>query len=120
MEQNQAVSITVLLYLIISIFDEYGDSLKFLKVDGETPEVVVKSHGLNSTTIVKNENMVVLKAAEYLRHNILKHIAPCDTSNWPPTVENLSEFDENFPTSLSLFITKILKSNDNPLSGPMQ
>ena len=137
LEQNQAVSITVLhrLYgtgygqenekiyrnkLKKRIFDEYGDSLKFLKVDEKTPEVVVNSDGLNSTTIVKDRSMVLLKAAEYLRNDILEHITSCDTSNWPPTVENLSEFDENFPTSLSLFLTKILKSKDNPLSGSMK
>ena len=81
---------------------------------------MVNSDGLNSTTIVKDKNMVLLKAAEYLRNDILEHIASCDTSNWPPTVENLSEFDENFPKSLSLFLTKILKAKDNPLSGSMQ
>ena len=64
--------------------------------------------------------MVLLKAAEYLCNDILEHIASCDTSNWPPTIENLSEFDRNFPTSLSLLLTKILKSKDNPLSGSMQ
>ena len=61
---------------------------------------MVNSDGLNSTTIVKDKNMVPLKAAEYLRNDILEHIASCDTSNWPPTMEKLSEFDENFPTSL--------------------
>ena len=81
---------------------------------------MVNSDGLNSTTIVKDKNMVLLKAAEYLRNDILEHIASCDTSNWPPTVENLSEFDENFPKSLSMFLTKILKAKDNPLSGSMQ
>ena len=69
-------------------FDEYDDSLKFLKVDGNTPEAVVNSDGLNSTTVVKDKNMVLLKAAEYLRNDILEHIASCDTSNWLPTVEN--------------------------------
>ena len=64
--------------------------------------------------------MVLLKPAEYLHNEILEHIASCDTSNWLPTMENLNEFDENFPTSLSLFLTKILKSKDNPLSGSMQ
>ena len=64
---------------------------------------MVNSDGLNSTTIVKDKNIVLLKAAEYLRNDILEYIASCDTSNWPPTLKNLSEFDENFPTSLSLF-----------------
>ena len=64
--------------------------------------------------------MVPLKAAEYLHNDILEHIACCDTSNWPPTMEKLSEFDENFPTSLSLLLAKILKSKDNPLCGSMQ
>ena len=135
-EQNQAVSITVLhrLYgtgygqenekiyrnkLKKRVFDEHGDSLKFLKVDGKTPEVVVNSDGLNSTTIVRDKSMVLLKAAEYLLNDILEHIASCDISNWLPTMESLSEFDESFPTSLSLFLTKILKSKDNHLSGSM-
>ena len=71
---------------------------------------MVNSDGLNSTTIVKDKNMVLLKAEEYLRDDISEHIASCNTSNWLPAVENLSE---NFPTSLSLFLTKILKSKDN-------
>ena len=72
LEQNQAVSITVLYRLYGTgygqenekiyrnklkkrIFDEYGDSLNFFKVDGKTPEVVVNLDGLNSTTIVKDK-----------------------------------------------------------------
>ena len=59
------------------------DSLKFLKVDGKTPEIVVNSDGLNSTTIVKDKNMVLLKAAEYLRNDISENNASCDTTNGP-------------------------------------
>ena len=101
LEQNQVVSITVLRRLFSTRYGHenekkiYGnnikkdfstnincDSLKFLKVDGKTPQIVVNSDGLNSTTIVKDKNMVLPKAAEYLRNDISEHNASCDTTNW--------------------------------------
>ena len=94
-------------------FNEYGDSLKFFW----TREVVVNSDQLNSTTIVKEKNMVLLKAAEYLRN---EHTASCDTSNWPPTVEKLREFDEKLPDKSIIVFNKNLKPKDNPLSGSIQ
>ena len=53
--------------------NEYGELLMFLKVDGNTPEVVTSSEGLHSTTIVKDKIGIIKQAAEYLQEEILQY-----------------------------------------------
>ena len=98
---NQAVSVTVLhqIYgtgfghenekvysnkLKKRIIDEYGKSVMFLKVDGKTPEVVVSSEGLHSTSIVKDKTGIIKQAAEYLQEEILEYSSNTDMLDCPP------------------------------------
>ena len=125
---NQAVSITVLRQIYGTgfgnenekvcrnklkkrIIDEYGKSVMFLKVDGKTPEVVVSSEGLHSTTIVKDKTGIIKQAAEYLQEEILEYASKTDMLDWPPRLEQLKNSETNFPTNLTEFLTNLLKSD---------
>ena len=79
----------------------------FLKVDGKTPEVVVSSEGLHSTTIVKDKIGIIKQAAE----EILEYASNMDTLDWPPRIEQLKHAERNFQTNLSEFLTNLLKSD---------
>ena len=56
----------------------------FLKVDRKTPEVVVSSEGLHSTSIVKDKTGIIKQAAEYLQEEILEHASNTDTLDCHP------------------------------------
>ena len=126
---NQAVSITVLhqIYgtglgnenekvyrkkLKKRIIDKYGESVMFLKVDKKTPEVVVSSEGLHSTTIVKDKTGIIKQAAEYhLQEEILEYTSNTDMLDWPPRLGQLKNSETNFSTNLTEFLTNLLKSD---------
>ena len=61
----------------------------FVKVDGKTPEVVVSSEGLHSTTIVKDKTGIIKQAAEYLQEEILEYASNTGMLDWPPRLELL-------------------------------
>ena len=80
------------------IVKEIGESLKFLKIDCKTPEVVVSSPtGLESTPIVKNKGSVLKQEAEYLRDDILDYASKVDQSIWLPTCDSLQNSERDFP-----------------------
>eukprot|EP00794_Sanderia_malayensis_P002369 gene2369-2730_t len=102
------------------IMEGFGPSLKFLNVDGIMPEVVVSSEGLNNTTIINNKALIIRKAAEYLREDVLAHISNCNDRDWPPTVETLTAIEKNIPLSITDFFKSFLKSKENAMSETMK
>ena len=77
--------------LKMKLVKEFGDSLTFLKIDGNKPEVVVSVAGLDSTAVVKEKTAVVKEktavlkqAAEYIREDILQYAEKLDNPSWPP------------------------------------
>ena len=63
------------------IINEFGNQLKFLCIDGETPEVIVSIEGLNSTTIINDISLILKKAAEYLHQDVLDYAAKVKSAN---------------------------------------
>ena len=63
------------------IINEFGNQLKFLRIDGQTPEIIVSTEGLDSTTVIKDKGAILKMAAEYLRHD------GCNL--WNPELRNL-------------------------------
>ena len=68
----------------MKLVKEFGDSLTFLKIDGNKPEVVVSTAGLDSTAVVKEKTAVLKQAAEYIRQDILQYTEKLDNPSWPP------------------------------------
>ena len=95
------------------IVKEFEESLKVLKIDCKTPEVVVSSIGLESTSIVKSKESVLKLAAEYLRDDILDYTSKVDQSIWPPTCDSLQNSERDFPSTLNEFLRCVLKTRDH-------
>ena len=77
--------------LKMKLVKEFGDSLTFLKIDGNKPEVVVSTAGLDSTAVVKEKTAVLKQAAEYIREDILQYAEKLDNPPWPPTNDSLTD-----------------------------
>ena len=91
------------------ILSEYNDKLLFLTIDGETPQVVVSSEGLNAATIVKEKSKVLKEAAKYLS----KDITQCSSTYkmpWPLIVENPNNQEQNLPKLFLCCCYKIRKT----------
>ena len=97
--------------LKVRIVGEFEESLKFLKFDKRTPEIVVSASGSEDAVIVGDKNDILREAAEYLSKDILGYSAKFDTSTWPPTCESVKEEeDKHYPTALNDFFSCLLKS----------
>ena len=102
------------------IITEFGNSLKFLKIDGVTPEVVVSAEALDATTICRDKDAILKEAAEYIREDILEYASENHNTTWPPTVESLKEMEKDSPSSLHDFLTHVLKSKDHKCSDKVK
>ena len=74
-------------------------------IDGVTPEIVVSTIALDSTTIIRDKNLILKEAAGYIREDILEYAAKVDKTTWPPTAESLKEGEKDYPSSLNNFLT---------------
>eukprot|EP00794_Sanderia_malayensis_P001898 gene1898-2155_t len=102
------------------IVNEFGEKIKFLKIDGVTPEVVVSTAGLDATTICRDKDAVLKEAAEYIREDILEYSSRNQNTTWPPTVQSLKEGAKDSPSSLNDFLTHVLKSKDHKCSDKVK
>ena len=102
------------------IVKEFEESLKFLKIDCKTPEVVVSSTRRESTSIVKSKESVLKQAAEYLRDDILDYASKVDQSIWPPTYDSLQKSERVFPSTLNEFLRCVLKTRDHACSDSIK
>ena len=91
--------------LKMKLVKEFGDSLTFLKIDGNKPEVVVSTAGLDSTAVVKEKTAVLKQAAEYIREDILQYAEKLDSPSWPPTSDSLTDQEKDYPSALNEFFT---------------
>ena len=102
------------------IINEFGNQLRFLRIDGQTPEIIVSTEGLDSTTVIKDKSVILKKAAEYLRQDILDYAAKVKSANWPPTFDSLKEDEKEFPQLINEFLTCVLKPKDQSCSESVQ
>ena len=93
--------------------DEFGDALSFLSVNKSTPEVVVSTAGLDSTTIVNEKDNILKLAAKFLKEDILNYASRLKDIGWPPNCETFSRPERQPPLSTSNFFTELLKAKDH-------
>ena len=92
----------------------YPDKLFFAAIDANTPEVLIDADAINSHTLIKNHDHLLMKAAECLRQDILEYAKNIPDSKWPPTIEDLSSDARKPPKSLESFMSYLLKNKDHP------
>ena len=106
--------------LKMKLVKEFGDSLTFLKIDGNKPKVVVTTAGLDSTAVVKEKTAVLKQAAEYIREDILQYAEKLNNPSWPPTSDSLTDQEKDYPSVLNEFFTFLLKSKDRPCTDSVK
>ena len=67
----------------MKLVKEFGDFLTLLKIDGNKPEVVVSTAGLDSTAVVKEKTAVLKESAKYIREDILQYAEKLDNLSCP-------------------------------------
>ena len=75
---------------------------------------MINADAINSHTLIKNQDHLLMKAAECLRQDILEYAKNIPDSKWPPTVEDLSSDARKPPKSLESFVSYLLKHKDHP------
>ena len=75
---------------------------------------MINADAINSHTLIKNHDDLLMKAAECLRQDILEYAKNIPDSKWPPTVEDLSSDPRKPPKSLESFMSYLLKNKDHP------
>ena len=111
----------------MKLVKEFGDSLTFLKIDGNKSEVVVSTVGLDSTAVVKEKTAVLKQAAEYIREDIFQYAEKLDNPSCPlppppppPTSDSLTDQEKDYPSVLNEFFTFLLKSKDRPCTDSVK
>ena len=61
-----------------------------------------------------------MRVANYLRNDILEYCSSLSNLNWPPSIDELTKEDRLPPTSVTLFLTNLLKSADHSLKPYVQ
>ena len=92
------------------IIEEFPDQLYFLTVDGKTPQVVVSQKGIAETTILQDKEILIKQTTSLLRNDIKDYMKSLEDTSWPPTIESLTYNDRKIPTSVKLFMDKLLTS----------
>ena len=94
------------------ITKEFGNKITFLRPHGNLPDIVINNEILLTEVNFDNHDDCVIKAAEYLREDILQYSASLPELNWPSTVEEISSEEISLPPSVLKFLTRLLKSSD--------
>ena len=71
------------------ILKEFPDLLCFVKIDNNSPEVVVSEEGINSATLPNEKLPVLRKTTEYIREDILKFADEISDCQWLPCIQEL-------------------------------
>ena len=82
-----------------TIVSKFGNQLKFLFIDGKSPEILVSTEGLHSTMVVKDKSVIFEKSADYLRQDILDYADMTERASWPLQSSQLKKMKKSFLSS---------------------
>ena len=91
------------------IMKRFKDQINFLPVGPKTPEILVDASTPVSELAFKDKSGCIIKAAEYLRNDIISYSQNLPTVSWPPQAE-LQRNDKLLPPNLLLFLRHMLHS----------
>ena len=90
------------------ILNEFKDKLTFLSVHGKKSEIVIDATVPASEIGFENRNGCILKAAEYIRQEILQYASNLPELSWPPQLDELLSDEWSPPSNLISFLTTLL------------
>ena len=88
----------------------------FFTVKKNTPEIVINSLAIENQMNFLNRDSSIVQVAEYLREDVTQYCNNLPELNWPPSVEELTADNRLPPTSVSLFLTNLMKSKKHNIS----
>ena len=91
------------------IMKRFKDQINFLPVGPKTPEILVDASTPVSELAFKDKSGCIIKAAEYLRNDIISYSQNLPTVSWPTQAEELQRKDELLPPNLLLFLRHMLR-----------
>ena len=91
----------------------FGNKLIFITVRTNTPDVVISSEAIESTLNMSDKESNIKRLVSYLREDIQEYCRSLPRLRWPPTVEELCTENRLPPASVTLFLTRLLKSKDD-------
>lgn len=118
LSQNQAVSMSLIHELYgIHVHDtryrnklksriqlQFPEKLLFVSISKTNSEVVISKDGINSHTLLNSPDIIIKKAAELLRSDILDYASNMPKLDWLPYFEDLRSEGTQPPSLLTLFL----------------
>ena len=95
------------------LVEVFRNKLVFITVRPNTPDVVISSEAIESTLNMSDKESSIKRMATYLHEDIQEHCRSLPPINWPPTIEELCTENRLPPASVTLFLTNLLKSEDD-------
>ena len=126
-ELKQAVSMTILhsIYglnvddtryrskLKTRILREFSDRLTFFTVHAHKPEIVFDSTLPAHEIDFQNKNGCIMKAADYLREEILQYRDNLPELSWPPQIEDPQSDNRKPPENLLRFLSILMQADQS-------
>ena len=91
------------------IKNQFGEDVISCSVVRNSSDIVVSWSLSLSEVTFQDRYGCMIKAAEYLRYDIMSYFEKATDPNWPPTVEDTEE--ESIPNSLALFQKYLLNAH---------
>lgn len=95
------------------IQNDFKDAVSFFSVGKNLPDMVINTALPVEEIAFHDKQGCVIKAAEYLRNDILTYCETLPELSWPPTIEELSSEEREPPSSLLLFERHLLNVNSS-------
>ena len=89
---------------------DFAHKVSFLSVGNKTPEIIIDASISPTEMAFQDKEGCIIKAAEYLRNDVLTHCEGLPELSWPPQLEELKNEERNPPDSLMLFYKFLLQS----------
>ena len=95
------------------ILREFSDRLTFFTVHAHKPEIVFDSTLPAHEIDFQNKNGCIMKAADYLREEILQYRDNLPELSWPPQIEDLQSDNRKPPENLLRFLLILMQADQS-------
>ena len=92
------------------IMKGFKEKVAILTSEKKMSGIVVDASALPTEIAFKDKEGCIIKAAEYLKNDVLKHCEGLSALTWPPQLDELQDEQRNPPGSLMLFYKHLLQS----------
>ena len=89
---------------------DFKEKAAILTSEKKRSDIVVDAFALPTEIAFKDKEGCIIKAAEYLKNDLLKHCEGLSELTWPPQLDELQDEKRNPPESLMLFYKHLLQS----------